>query len=125
MRRVRRPIDKEELFKALNFEQLSSVVVLAACLGYEKNKRTAFANTGETIRWETFSEDYQNMLKIIALAASQDTAILSTDNDNGDAMLTIIEEYANGGLEILKEKIIDEEKKGLHRLDKFFELIIE
>jgi dnd system-associated protein 4 len=52
------------------------------------------------------SRGYDSVIKLIAVTATQDIKILSTDNPQAEeARVKIFEEYANGGLEKLREEL--------------------
>jgi dnd system-associated protein 4 len=128
-RRIRRPKDKEEIFTKLvrsdyelNFLQLSHVFVLAACLGYYYDKSEEFKKSSEQIAWELFDKSEQDIMKAIALISKGDPSIIL--EENSDEMLTIIENYASGGLEVLNEKILKEEAHGAERLDALINLLV-
>lgn len=133
MRRARRPKSKEELFNILvdkensfSFHQRADIFALAACVGYFHNKSVPFDQSSEPIIWEFFTIDNRNVLKIIAFLESKDpNVLLENTEDNGDKMLKIVEAYANGGLGIIEQRLVEAETKGLDRLDAFFELIME
>ena len=132
MRRIKRPIDKEEVFLTLtksetqpNFEYLKDVFMLAVCLGYaSKEEPIPFSKTSDAIPWEVFDYQQQCTMKIIALAETEDPKILVDGEDQGSEMLDIVEGYANRGLEILKRKILASESAGADRLDKIIELLM-
>lgn len=132
MRRVKRPADKEEVFVSLtksetqpNFETYKDIFMLAACLGHSSGKEAIpFTKSSEAISWEVFGDMQQSMIKIIALAETEDPKILVEGDDQGDRMLNIVEGYANRGLEILERKILASETAGADRLDKIIELLM-
>ena len=131
MRRIRRPKDKEKLFELLtkgekeyNFEFFKDVFMLAACMGFEEGTPVPFSKSLEPIQWEIFSEDQRYMMKMIALADTQDHTILVEGDDDGDRMLRIVESYANRGLELIEKKINEETAKGVNRLDVIVEMLM-
>ncbi len=60
-RRVRRPKDKEALFKLLTegemaiFTTYKDVFMTAACIGFKYGKKESFDQTAEAIAWTIFS----------------------------------------------------------------------
>lgn len=82
----------------------------AAILGFKKKKRVPLAEGNlDTIEWHTFENgDYTDYIYLIALAHSKNVDVLRYDVENSDSggfeedMVTIFEEYANGGLEIMQ-----------------------
>lgn len=136
MRRVRPgPADKAAVFHALklgddklNFESYADIFTLAACLGYAKGEGPLplkkAGKDPEPMRWEAFGDYQQSVLKMIALAKTEDPKILVEGDEQGDKMLQIVEEYANRGLEILQRKVVEQEDRGLERLDIIVELLM-
>ncbi|MFC1876241.1 DNA phosphorothioation-associated protein 4 [Thermodesulfobacteriota bacterium] len=131
MRRVRRPKEKDEVFdrlvkneNSLNFESMKDLFILAACIGYQSGEQKLFDKTSDQIRWEDFKQDHQNIMKMIAFAETKDHRILLEGEDKGDKMLKIVEHYANKGLEILENRIINSEDRGEERLDTLIELVL-
>lgn len=110
-RRVRRPSDKQEVMDELTSEDgpfvaLRDVLVFAAALGYSRGRRVPFTSSGEPIKWDTMcnrrgTEDLVNMLCVAD--ASEDPQIL--EDDRFEERILLLEEYANGGLEILKHEL--------------------
>lgn len=82
----------------------------AAILGFKKNKRVPLPEGNiDTIEWHTFENgSYTDYIYLIALAHAKDVDVLRYDVEKSDAggfkedMVTIFEEYANGGLEIMQ-----------------------
>ena len=111
--------DKADLVKALTvaegksgpFQTYADVMVFAAALGLKRKKRISLKETSKRepapIGLEVFmSRGYDSAMKLIAIAETKDTKILSaTDAIAEEQRLTIFEEYANGGLEILREEL--------------------
>ena len=53
-----------------------------------------------------WSRGYENIIKLIAIADTRDTKILSQTNEEiEENRIKIFEEYANGGLEILQDEL--------------------
>lgn len=109
-RRVRRPSDKHDVLDELSqdgpFETRRDVLVFAAALGFSRRRRVPFDSSDEPIRWDTMSnrlgtEVLVNMLS--AATAAEDPQVL--EDDRFVERILIFEEYANGGLEILKHEL--------------------
>jgi dnd system-associated protein 4 len=117
-------IDPEmhEIFKGLSdgtdpeevpFGQLKDVFLMAACLGYARKKRRPLpVKTRDIIRLETFSQSDLPVLYALAIATTGDVDIL----DQGYGFLTIAEEYANEGIHILKENLLNQRGRPLWNL---------
>jgi dnd system-associated protein 4 len=105
-RRLNRPKDKDDLLVQLvgqgPFQELRDVLVFAAAVGWHENRRMPLAARGEPIRWEVAANrrGTEPLVNMIAASASGDPEILA--DDRFDERLAIFEEYANGGLEILR-----------------------
>jgi dnd system-associated protein 4 len=111
--------DKADLVKALTvidgktgpFQTYADVVVFAAAVGVNRQKRVPLKEVSKKepgpISLEIFiSRGYDSVIKLIAITETKETQILSLiDEASEDLRLTIFEEYANGGLEILKEEL--------------------
>lgn len=113
--RVRRPQRHEVLIKELleeaRFPAMRDVLLFAAALGYSANRRVSFEKSGEPIRYEILVNEAQADAFVSMLAAvtmRDDPEIL--DAARLGERIAIFEEYANGGLELLQEKINIERK---------------
>ena len=119
MNRIRIAKDKADLVKALTelegktgpFKTYADVIVFAASLAIKKKKRIPVTeiSTREPcpINIEVFwSKGYGSIIKLIALVDTKDTTILSQTNEEiEENRIKIFEEYANGGLEILRDEL--------------------
>ncbi len=114
-RRVRRPKDKEELLTALveegPFTTFREVLVFAAALGVASQRRVPFDQSSEPIPWEVFGNTAAPIMDMIAAVTSDEMDILA--DDRIDERLTIFEEYANGGLEIIRERLANAPRPAL------------
>uniref|UniRef100_A0ACD5GXG9 DNA phosphorothioation-associated protein 4 n=1 Tax=Desertifilum tharense IPPAS B-1220 TaxID=1781255 RepID=A0ACD5GXG9_9CYAN len=119
MSRVRIAKDKAEFVKSLVtanskdgvFETYADVVMFAASLGVKQDKRLPLGGISTKdpapIGVEIFaSRGYDLAIKLIAIAQTQDPQILSSYEPAAlEQRLHILEEYANGVLEILREAL--------------------
>jgi len=117
--RIKISKDKAELVKTLvdfngargPFQTYADVVVFAASLGAKYKKRVPLGIISNSepapISLEIFlSRGYDAVIKLIAIAEIQDAKILSTHDVNAEAeRIKIFEEYANGGLEKLRDEL--------------------
>ncbi len=117
--RIKVAKDKAELVQKLldtkgttgAFQTYADVIAFAASLGAKYQKRVAFQeiSKGEPapINLEIFiSRGYDSLIKLIAVVETQDIKILSTqDIEAEEQRILIFEEYANGGLEKLREDL--------------------
>ncbi|OCQ98514.1 dnd system-associated protein 4 [Oscillatoriales cyanobacterium USR001] len=111
--------DKADLVKALTvidgktgpFQTYADAIAFAAAVGVNRQKRVPIKEVSKKepgpISLEIFvSRGYDSMIKLIAIAETKDTNTLSLiDEASEDLRITIFEEYANGGLEILREEL--------------------
>jgi dnd system-associated protein 4 len=117
--RIRISKDKADLVKALMiandttgpFQTYADIVTFAAALGAKRKKRVPLGEIAKKepgpIALEIFvSRGYELAIKLLAIAETKDTQILSpNDVDAEENRIQIFEEYANGGLEILQEEL--------------------
>lgn len=78
------------------------VCLLAAAIGFSERTKKKSEKTTDIRLYKTIRDEYKVLIRAIALSESEyDYELLS----NGSAVLKIIEEYTNGGLKILYDKI--------------------
>ena len=105
------PKDKAEFIKALTgdespFNEMRDVVFFAAAVGYREQRRVPLQGKGEAIRWDVMKNRYatEELMDMLAVMQDpEDRELLS--HARHDDRITILEEYANGGLEFLRERI--------------------
>ncbi|HAJ62215.1 MAG TPA: DNA phosphorothioation-associated protein 4 [Cyanobacteria bacterium UBA8543] len=116
--RIRVARDKADLVKALvvsdsatgPFQTYADVMVFAAALGAKRKKRSPLGSISTKepapIALEVFvSRGYDLVFKLLAIAETKDAKILSLFEESSEEQRTqIFEEYANGGLEILRDE---------------------
>ncbi|MGQ4650002.1 DNA phosphorothioation-associated protein 4 [Lyngbya aestuarii] len=117
--RLRVAKDKADLMKALvasdsttgPFSTYADAMVFAASWGAKRKKRTPLGTISQKepapISLEVFiSRGYELVIKLLAIAATKNAKIISPNDDKSEEeRLHIFEEYANGGLEILREEL--------------------
>jgi len=110
---------KHILFKELSegknspFESMKDVVLAAACIGYENNSKITLKNVKKIFEWDRFSPQTDiPFLHALALAETGDDTILLNRNE----ILTIVEEYANGGINDLYDATITKPGNALPNL---------
>ena len=92
------------------FPSKKALQCYAACLGFEKKSRVALSpGAVDSIEWHTFDNgNFTDYIYVISLAHSKDLAVLGYDIEKSDKgefnedMVSIFEEYANGGFEIIQ-----------------------
>ncbi|MBD1809253.1 DNA phosphorothioation-associated protein 4 [Microcoleus sp. FACHB-SPT15] len=116
--RIRVAKDKADLVKALvdsnhttgPFHTYADAMVFAAALGAKRKKRSplgAITKEPSPIALEVFvSRGYDLVLKLLAIKETKDPKIISLlDETSEEKRIHIFEEYANGGLEILRDEL--------------------
>ncbi|MBL7074950.1 DNA phosphorothioation-associated protein 4 [candidate division KSB1 bacterium] len=94
------------------FSTRKDILLLAASIGYNKGKEKILSTaTGEgEIHWEVFERNATDVaiINAIALSKTNDLNVLLDTEESFDTKITILEKYANGGIQILKEKLLDQ-----------------
>lgn len=92
------------------FENNKDLFVFAASLGYKDGKRRELLKRDGEIPLSVFQKSKGNLdfIDLVALGDTKDVYILDWDDETMvDKKLTILEEYANRGLEIIEEKLFN------------------
>jgi dnd system-associated protein 4 len=117
--RIRVAKDKSELVRSLiasadnnsPFQTYADAILFAAVLGAKQNQRLPLGEISKKepgpISIEIFiSRGYDPVMKLIAIAATENINVISPDRaDFEQQRIHIFEEYANGGLEILAKEL--------------------
>lgn len=117
--RIKVAKDKAELVQKLvngkgttsPFQTYADLILFAAALGAKSKKRVPLKEISKTepapISLEIFvSRGYDWVIKLLAIAETEDPKILSPyDPEAEEQRALIFEEYANGGLEKLREEL--------------------
>lgn len=88
-------------------QEMGEVYLLAAAIGYANKTRIPSEDRSDVRTYNKLSDNYKLLIRAIALGATNGDLGVVLD---GAKTLKIVEEYANGGLRILHEKIF---RKGL------------
>lgn len=115
MRRIQRAIDKEDVVKALTtgdaplFKEIWRLMLFAASVGYrfERREKLGDVDSGKAMPPTYFSNNpaWPGFQYLMALVCTNDPRTLSGTDECDDARVTIFEEFANGGLAILREEL--------------------
>jgi dnd system-associated protein 4 len=116
MRRVQRATDKEEVIKRLTvgdkpyFKEIWRLIMFAAMVGYRHGRREKLGSfdSGKGIDAAIFGNSqpaWPGILYLLALVETNSHTILQSGEDQDNQKIEIFEEYANGGLSLLKEKL--------------------
>lgn len=111
MSRFSPPREKTDLIKSLAdrdspFNEYRDILFLAAVIGWKHQKRVSLGARGEAIRWDVMVNRYgtEAIMDMIAVASHPDDPSILADNRQ-EERIAIFEEYANGGLEIIQERL--------------------
>lgn len=112
-KRIMRDSDKEELIQELMsqelgvFKEIWRLMLFAAQLGFKENKKVPLNSpeAGKGIDQSIFGNcsTWPGILYLMSLAETHDTILLSGGEEGDAKRIQLFEQYANGGLEILKE----------------------
>lgn len=108
--RVRRPAEFDDMLNELRetgvFPTFKDAMVFAAALGYRRGNRKEFKKNSEPIDLDVFRGDFdRTIMSILAIEEMDNPKMIAPSNEA--ARVLCFEEYANGGLEILKREIWD------------------
>lgn len=113
--RIQIAMDKAEFVRSLRenkcgggiFLTYGDILSFAAALGFQYKKRIPFEKTSRKDPDAVLQEQFRDasLIGLIAFAETQSVKILSRDEENDHQRAKIFQEYANGGLEILQEKL--------------------
>jgi dnd system-associated protein 4 len=114
-RRIRFSKDKVDFIKSLTtgdqstgpFRTQADVLAFAAALGANRNFTLPFEDAAkEPIRQDIFERaGHDSLINLLAVTHSSDPMVLADSDEMEDKRITIFEEYANGGLQILQEEL--------------------
>lgn len=117
MKRIQRALDKEEIIKSLMSEQLGvfreiwKLLLFASQIGIKNGRREPLksVDSGKGIDQSTFGNcpSWPGILYLISLVEYGGTECLCGSSDAEDDRITVFQEYANGGLSILKDFFSD------------------
>lgn len=109
---VRRPKQYEDMLSELCqsdkkiFLSYKDALVFAACLGFAKQTKKSFDKSSEPVGIHIFKGEFDEAIfQCIELSETKDPANMS--DDNLDKRIKMFEEYAAGGLEIIKSRIYE------------------
>lgn len=109
---VRRPKEHEEMMyelcqtKEAIFDTFKDCLVFSACLGAARGNRRSFERSAEPVGIHIFRDKFDlAIFQILGIFEEADPSIMSDASKS--ARVTIFEEYACGGLDILKERVFD------------------
>ncbi len=131
MRRIRRDENHEDFIKDLTsgdgatFKDLWRVMLFAAILGFRIRRRSPLSSfdSGKAMPESYFANSpaWPGVLYLLGLVESRDTAVMGSKPEEQEVLLTTFEEYANGGLFYLRERL----DEGQDRLKTLLDIIHE
>jgi len=96
----------DDLRKTGVFPTFKDAMVFAAALGCRRGSRKEFKKSSEPIDLNVFRGDFdRTIMNILAIEEWDDPKMIAPSNEA--ARVLCFEEYANGGLEIMKREIWD------------------
>ncbi|MEW9502595.1 hypothetical protein [Jeotgalibacillus marinus] len=128
-RRIRRPTDQYKIYKEVTdkdsiglFESYKDYFMLSAVVGLVVGEKREFTSSLELISWNVFN--YETDLPVINLIYyldRRDVNILYDDNEESfNEKITVIEEYAAAGAEIVYQKLIQDPTRARDVLISYF-----
>ena len=113
MKRIQRANDKEEIIKSLLsdqvgvFKEIWKLLLFAAQVGMRNDTRLPLkgVDAGKGVDQSTFGNcpAWPGVLYLMTLAETQNSNCLSGSAEAEDERVSVFQEYANGGLEILRD----------------------
>lgn len=102
---------KHEKFQELSkgkdapFASMWQVFLVAACVGFEAKRRVPLTSAEKVFSWseQLSSDDLLAIVAAIGIAATKDPMIVSDQ----ETLLSVVEEYANGGIDELYDEVIN------------------
>jgi dnd system-associated protein 4 len=115
MRRIQRDSKHEELVKALTsgdqpvFREIWRLLTFSALLGYRLNLRTPIgqSDSGKAIPINYFEGNpaFRGLLYLMGIVETDETKCLHATEEAEETLLSVFEEYANGGLRYLVDEV--------------------
>jgi dnd system-associated protein 4 len=116
LRRIYRDPKNEDVYEKLCevegavFSQLKDLFLMSVSIGYKYGQRKKLSKRGKEFHWSVFSKMEQSILNAVALSESDQIRILDDEyvvENEVDDKVTIIEEYANLGIEYIRSEVLD------------------
>ena len=88
------------------FGNQADVLAFAAAIGAQYAQTEPFTRYNEPIRQEVFERaGYDTLINLLAIYRSEDPTVLANASEAEEERITIFENYANGGLNWLKNEL--------------------
>lgn len=115
MRRIKRDTQYERLVQSLTsgdlavFREIWRLLTFAALLGYRLKSKVPIGESdpGKAIQINYFENNpsFRGLLYLIGIIETDDTKCLQSGEEADELLLSLFEEYANGGLKYLSEVV--------------------
>ncbi len=90
------------------FDTMKEVFMFALTVGFLCNNKKPFDKIGgESIRLGIYNDIDKNIMDVVALYDNNQLDILLNDEEHFNNKLKLIEQYANGGMEIIVQNMCD------------------
>ena len=100
---------KEKVFKLLKgevFPRNADIYMFALSLGVKNRKRIPLEDSRpDPIAYTIFDDGHKKFMDLVVLFETQNIDLLNKNDENLKEYIKIIEEYTNGGLEIILKEI--------------------
>ncbi|MGI6079199.1 MAG: hypothetical protein ACOYCB_13775 [Fastidiosipilaceae bacterium] len=87
------------------FTNMKEVYMVALLVGFLSGRRIPIDKISEPIKMNIFDANDKNIMDIIALCKKGDLSLLINEDECVNEKLCLIEEYANGGMELIEKNI--------------------
>jgi dnd system-associated protein 4 len=115
LRRIHRQVSHEEFVKEMTsgkssiFKDIYQLIIFAAALGYKDRVRQPIDkhDSGKGILDSTFRNEptWLGFVYLMGLVDSNDSCCLQPGDDKQEELIKSFEEYANYGLQVMKDKL--------------------
>lgn len=109
---LNRSDDAELVFQTLGnstdrlFDNMKEVYMVALLMGYfHKFRKPLGKSSKDPIRINVFDPNDKNIMDVIALMEKKDLSLLINEEDQIEEKMRMLEEYANGGIELLEKQL--------------------
>ena len=126
--RVRRPDEHTETLRLLKdeseiFSSFKDALIFAASLGFSREKRVSFDKNDEPVPLSVFRGEFDEaFMNVMVLFDMKDPTYLESEGSKFDSKIKMFEEYACGGLDIIKTSIVD---PGLDMQNELIRMILD
>ncbi len=101
------------------FNSYKDLFLLAVCIGFANDERKPLTDSGKEgeIFWEYLSEENKMAIDAIVLSTTSDLRLLiDSDEKFLKQKIDMAQEFANGGIEIIKKEVLEQSGSPLDNL---------